>query len=142
MCYYFKRLLKKVPGTIILNIVTNNRINKSSNNVLSKTLSLKQRVKKSLPESKIIISNVIERLDNGKAALSVKRSNKHLSSLEVDIVDNSNISKEIFGKKGLHLNLRGSGKLAKPLSKKSRTCKKKVMLEVFKIIFLTLREMA
>ena len=64
---------------------------------------------KSLPESKTIISNIIERLNDGKATLFVRRSNERLCSLEVDIVDNCNIGKEIFGENGLHLNPRGSG---------------------------------
>ena len=36
----------------------------------------------------------MERPDNGKAALTVKRLNKHLCSLEIDIADNANIGKE------------------------------------------------
>ena len=88
-----------------------------SNNVLDKILSLKLCVKKSFPESTIIISNIIDRLDNGEAALSAKRLNEHLCSLEVEI-DYSNIGKESLGKKGLHLNSRGSGKLTKSCIKK------------------------
>ena len=89
-----------------------------SNNVLDKILSLKLCVKKSFPESTIIISNIIDRLDNGEAALSAKRLNEHLCSLEVEIIDYSNIGKESLGKKGLHLNSRGSGKLTKSCIKK------------------------
>ena len=74
---------------------------------MNKIISLKQWSEKSFPESKIIISNR-ERLENGKAALSVKRLNKDLCSFEVDIVGKSNIGKESLGKKGLHLHPRGS----------------------------------
>ena len=56
--------------------------------------------------------NIIKTLENGKAASSVKRLNEHLYTLEVDFDDNSNIGKEGLGKKWLHLNPRGSGKLA------------------------------
>ena len=72
-------------------------------------MSLKQNIKISLPERKM-------RLDNGKAVLS----------LAVDIVDNGNRVKESLGKKGLHLNLKGSGKLEINFIKKSRTCKKMI----------------
>ena len=63
---YLKPLLKKVLETIILHLRTNKCVHESSNNVLDKILSLKQCVKKNLPESKIIILNIIERPDNGK----------------------------------------------------------------------------
>ena len=101
---------------------------------------LKQCIKKNLPESKIIISNITERPDTGKAALSIKRFNKYLYSLHLDIVDNSNTDKENLGKKGLHLNLRGSGKLAINFIKKIKSLQKNdMMLAVFKIIILSLR---
>ena len=76
--YLLKPLLKKVPGTIVLHIKTNNCVNESPNNVLNKILSLKECIKKGLPECKSIILNIVERLDNGKAALSVKRLNENL----------------------------------------------------------------
>ena len=53
----------------------------------------------SLPESRIIILNILKTLNNGKAALSVKRLNENLYTLEVDFDDNSNIGKESLGKK-------------------------------------------
>ena len=68
--------------------------------------------------------NIIERLDNGKATLSVKRLNKHLCSLEVDIFDNSKIGNERLDKKGLHLNPRGSGKIVIRFIKKIKNLQK------------------
>ena len=72
----------------------------------------------SLPESWTIILNILKTLDNGKTALSVKRLNEHLYTLEVDFDDNSNIGKESLDKKCLHLNPRGSDKLAINFNKK------------------------
>ena len=79
-----------------------------------------------MPESKIIILNLVERLDNVKAVLFVKLLKERLCPLEVHIADNSNIGKEILGKKDLHLNPRGSGKLAINFIKKPQelACKK------------------
>ena len=97
---------------------------------------MKQCIKKSLPEKKMI-SNIIERLDNDKAALSVKRLCPH----EVDIVEKSKISKESLGKKGLHLNPRGSGKPEINFITKIKNLKKNdLMLAVFKIVIPTLKE--
>ena len=60
---------------------------------MDKILSLKESTKKSLPESRIIISNIMMWLDNGKVALSLKRLSEHLCSLEVEIVEKSNSKK-------------------------------------------------
>ena len=104
---------------------------------MNKFLSLKQCIKKSLPEKKKI-SNIIEILDNDKAALSVKRLCPH----EVDIVEKSKISKESLGKKGLHLNPRGSGKSEINFITKIKNLKKNdLMLAVFKIVIPSLKEM-
>lgn len=70
--------MKKVSGTIILHVGVNNCVNESSNNVLDKTLSSKKCIKERLTESETITLNLIEVLDNGKVALSVKRLNEHL----------------------------------------------------------------
>ena len=72
-------------------------------------------------ECKTTTSNIIERLGNGKVTLPVKRLKEHLSSLKVDIVENSNIGKKSLRKKGLHLNPRGSGKLATKVMKKIKS---------------------
>ena len=69
-------------------------------------------MQKSLPQCKIIILNVINRTDDGKASLTVDNLNNHLNFLKLDIVDNSNIGKEYLSKKSLYLIDRGSGKLA------------------------------
>ena len=91
------------------------------NNVLGKILNLKQFIKKRLTDGKVSLSNIsIERLDNGKPALKVKRSNKYLCSLKIDVVDISNTGNE----KGLHLNPRGSGKLTINLIKKIKNLRK------------------
>ena len=65
-----------------------------------------------LPESNVVISNLISRTDNGKASLTVNKTNEHLHGLQMDIIDNGNIiTSNELKKGGLHLNLRGLGKL-------------------------------
>ena len=63
-------LLQKVREIVALQVGTNNYVKEPSNNVLNKILNLKQFIKKSLPDNNIIILIIIERLDNGKAALA------------------------------------------------------------------------
>ena len=109
---YIKPLLKKAPDNIILHIGTNDTVNYTSRAVLDNILSLKTFIEKSLPNSQVSISNIINRTDNGKATLTVKKVNEHLSSLQIDVIDNSNVNAGCLNRDGLHLNEPGAGKLA------------------------------
>ena len=68
---YIKPLLKKCPDNIILHVGTNNTVNEPSKIVLGKLLDLKKFIEHTLPESNVVISNLITRIDNGKASLTV-----------------------------------------------------------------------
>ena len=109
---YIKPLLKKCPKNIILHIGTNNTVNDTSRIVLNKLLSLKAFVEKALPDCNVCISNLTLRTDNAKASLTVNNVNQHLSTLQLDIIDNSNISNTGLSRGGLHLNSQGLSKLA------------------------------
>ena len=63
--------LKQSPTNIILHVGTNNSINNSSNVILNKLLSLKNYIHTELPESNVILSNVIDRSDNSIARLKI-----------------------------------------------------------------------
>ena len=74
---YIKPLLKKCPDSIILHAGTNNTVNELSKVVLGELLDLKKSTEKTLPESNVVISNLITRTDNGKASLTVIKTNEH-----------------------------------------------------------------
>ena len=59
----------------------------------------------------VVLSSPIDRLDNGKAALTIKRLNSLLSESSLDIIDNSNFGHSFLGMHGLHLNKHDVGKL-------------------------------
>ena len=59
-----------------------------------------------------MISNLITRTDNGKASLTVIKTNKHLNGLQMDFINNGNITSNELKKGGLKLNPRDLGKLA------------------------------
>ena len=82
-------------------------------------------MKKTLPQSKVCISNVLTTFgtDNGKATLTLNKVNKHLSALQLGIVDNSNINVTGLNRGGLHLNEKGTGKLAVNFIKKLEVLK-------------------
>ena len=109
---HIKPLLKKCPKNIILYIGTNNTVHDTSRIVLDNILSLKVFVEKALPDCNVCISNLTLRTDNAKASLTVNNINQHLSKLQLEIIDNSNISNAGLSRGGLHLNSQGVGKLA------------------------------
>ena len=85
---YIEPSLKKFPDNIILHSGTNNTLNELSEMVLDKLLDLKKFAEHTLPESNVIISNLITRTDNGKASLTVIKTNEHLHGLQMDIIEN------------------------------------------------------
>ena len=67
------------------------------------------------------MSSQIDRLDDGKAACTIKRLNSLLSESSLDIIDNSNIGHSFLGMHRLHLNEHGAGKLALNFVKRIRS---------------------
>ena len=90
---YLKPILKKCPDNIILHVGTNNAARESPRVVFDKLLSLKSFIEKTLPNCKISISNLIKRTDNNEAAKTVDKVNELLFTLQLDIVDINNITK-------------------------------------------------
>ena len=109
---YIKPWFKKRPDNIILHVSTNNTANESSGAVLGKLLDLKKFIENTLLESNVIISNVVTRTDNGKASLIVIKTTEHLHGLQMNIIDNVNITSNELNEGGLNLNPRGLGKQA------------------------------
>ena len=83
---FLKPYLKRSPANIILHVCTNNSINDSSSVILNKILSLKNFIHAELPESNVILSNIIDRSDSG--IKKILNFNKHLNSLKIDTSDN------------------------------------------------------
>ena len=122
---FLKLYLKHSPTNIILHFGTNNTINDSSSVILNELLLLKKFIHTELSELSVILSNIIDRLDNGIARLKISNFNKHLNSLKIDTIDNGNISSEHLNGSGLHLNRHGKGKLAMNLIKKLRELRRR-----------------
>ena len=87
-------------------------------------LSLKGFIEKALPQSKVCISNVVKRTENGKATPTVIKVNERRSALQLDIADNSNINVNGLNRGGLYLNKTGTGKLAVNSNKEIKNFKR------------------
>ena len=58
--------------------------------MLSNLLDLEKFIENTLPGSNVTISNLITRTDDGKASLTVIKTNEHLYGLQMDIIYNRN----------------------------------------------------
>ena len=110
---YCKPIIKKRPSNIILHVATNDTINNTSREIVNKLYDLKSFIQSNLPYCKIVISTPTYRSDNARASLTIKHVNDYLlEMMDSDIIDNGNINGTHLGKKGLHLNVKGTGRLA------------------------------
>ena len=120
--YHVHPILRKKPKqtkNIIVAIGTNATCS-TFREILHKLLKLKTLIKETLPETEVTFSTPTIRSDNGKAALTVRNLCGHLLDLNMDILDNRNITSKHLGRKGLHLNKAGSTRLAKNIIHKLR----------------------
>ena len=107
MSSYIDPLLKKEPDYILLHVFTNDAPYKSLE--FTEVLRLKSCIKNALPGVIVILSQPTMRIDNAKVAPSICDK---LDNLNIYVLDNSNINENYLGRKGLHLNGRGTGRLA------------------------------
>ena len=108
---YIMPLLRKSPSNIILHIGSNDAPFKSSEDIISEMINLEGFIKRVLPMAKIYIYCPVIRTDNVKANNVLQQVNKTLKSFS-NVVNNDNVDSTCVGRKGLHLNAKGSGRLA------------------------------
>ena len=103
-------LLRKKPAALILHVGTTNSLNETSFQIYDNLLN--PFVKENNPNCLVVLSSPIDRLDDGKVALTIKGLNSLLLEYSLDIIDNSNIGLNFHGIHGLNLNEHGVDKLA------------------------------
>ena len=116
---YIKSFVKK-PKHVIVHIGTNDATRSTSRETLDKLLKLRTFIKETLAETEVTFSAPTIRSDNGKAALTVRNLREHLLDLNIDILDNRNITNKHLSYKGVHLNKVGYTRLAKNIIYKLR----------------------
>ena len=111
--HYAIPLVKKKPSSIILMAGSNDAVNKnkSSQSILEELLKLKSFLQSKF-RCDVILSCPTHRFDDQKANPTFRNLRNNLSSMNIPVISNANITDMHIGKKGLHLNERGSGRLA------------------------------
>ena len=118
---YLKPLLKKRPDKIILLIGTNDLQNKSVADILKGLKSLLDMIQSSIPNCKVVVSEIIRREDRKSLNGKLSEFNRALKTMNVDILRQQNITSQHLGRKGLHLNFEGNIQLAKNIIDKLRS---------------------
>ncbi len=104
-------LLVKKPAKVILHVGTNDAPYKSSYDIVNELVLLRKFIQRNLPSGKVVLSAPIMRTDHKLANATIRDINNALKSLPNTIL-NEKIDAFCLGRKGLHLNDKGSGKLA------------------------------
>ena len=125
------KILPRKPSHISLHVATNGADSKPSRHMCDDLLCLKLLIKDKLPDCIVSISCPIKRLDNSRACLTLVHLAKHLKELDINIIDNCNISEIHLGKKGLHLNDRGPRQLAANFIAHMKRCLQYVFQDSF-----------
>ena len=109
---FLEPLLKKRPTYIFLHIGSNDSINRLPDDILYRLDALKDHIMAKLPDSKIYLSCPTIRTDNGTASLTLNKVREYMIANMDNVIVNGNIDRSCLGKAGLHLNAKGSGRLA------------------------------
>ena len=114
-CLYshLPNVISSKPEFILLHIGSNDCSSKTSDEVLNEMKKLLHHLKLLLPFCIIILSLPLVRADNKTAAAVQKNLNVKIRKLFYPFLDNSNITHDHLGKKGLHLNGHGTKKMAR-----------------------------
>ena len=123
MFYNIFPLLRKRPENVIILAGTNNAMSEEPYVIVEKLMKLKNFIDSILPGCNVILSGLIDRYDDEKTQDTVRTVNDMLSNCGVRLINNSNILREHLGRKGLHMNPYGTGKLAINLIRVLKTLK-------------------
>ena len=118
---YLKPLLKKRPERIILMIATNDLLSKSAADILKGLKSVLDMIHSSLPNCKVVVSEIIRREDRKNLNGKFNEFNRALKTMNVDTLMQQNITREHLGRKGLHANFKDNIQLAKNIIDKLRS---------------------
>ena len=112
MYNYLAPLLRKQPSYLILHVSTNNCTIKQLDVIVNELLHLKRFIEMQLPSCTVVLSEPTIRTDNIAAANCVKEVCKMLRSVNVYLLENSNVEAKHLGRGGLHLNEYGTKRMA------------------------------
>ena len=95
---------------LFLHIGSNDSTKMTSSQIYDAILHLKEHIGDVLPSCEVFLSAPVLRLDNGNEGLTL--TNLIRKTKAINVIFNDNIDGSCLGEKDLHLNPKGSGRLA------------------------------
>ena len=143
MYHYMVRILERKRDHVILSVGTNDVAHYEGTEVVDKPLELKSFIAEQLSTTHIVISHSMTRTDSKHLAMKIWDIQSHLRKLQINVVENGNISSNHLNSKGLHLNSKGIFQFAKNLIKsiwklwneKRATASKKIIIGIMRSQF-------
>ena len=112
MYHYLIPILEKKPEHLILHVGTNDAVDSFHQQIVNDLLILKQFIKGKLQNCNVILSIPTKRCNSQKAYATVNLVNQQLLQLNIDIIENNNISDKHLDRDGPHLTNHGRVRLA------------------------------
>ena len=111
---FCKPSARKKRDVVIVHVGTNDLGTLDENAIARNILEITQTIKKISPETKVIVSQLIDRYDKEEFKDMVVFVNEKLRQMftPVELIDNSNLDRSCIGRRGLHLNKTGNAHLA------------------------------
>ena len=111
MNHHLIPIIAKRPGYLILHVGTNDAATNTSRKIIDDLLMVKCNILKQLLNCRVTASKPTVWIDHGKANLTLRNVNKNLETLNLECVENGNISSQRLVWKGLNLNSKGKSRL-------------------------------
>ena len=115
MYHYLMPLIHKQPDNVILHVRTNDASFCNSSEIVKNILKLRSFISQKLPNANIILAKLIMRSDTETGKVTIEEVNKQLNDFEIDMMNNSNLSRAHLNGRGFHLNTKGMLQFAKNL---------------------------
>lgn len=115
---YIKPVLRKKPDKLILHVGTNSlKGRENSTHCAEEIVSLGEKIKRSIPETELIVSGLVTRLDDDMLTRKVNEVNAALKESCVQkhwkFIDHTNITINQLNQSRIHLNKTGSSMMAR-----------------------------
>ena len=112
---FCKPIARRYPDVIIVHVGTNDLRHREEKEIAQNIMKIKEAIKEISPNTKTLISLIIQRFDNKSLNDKACIVNHELMQLisKHDLIDNSNLDRDCIGHKGLHLNQTGTRHLAR-----------------------------
>ena len=112
MVFYITPLLQKRPSVVVLHVCCNNSNKSRANEIIEGLTELKCYIEEQVEGVKVVFSTPTLRMDDRNAAKILDQVSGMLRDGPVPFIDNSNIDKSGLGQRKLHLNSKGTARLA------------------------------